>query len=283
MMLNQSLKTTSVSTALPLMRGLVLPFALSLLVAAILALASAGGLLYQDLFYPAAELRQSFVPNDIVNLCLGLPILLLSLGLARRGRLLGLLFWPGALFYIFYNALAYTFALPLNVAFLLNLLLATLSIYTMVLLLCTIDARPVEQRLAGVVPRRMAAGILILLGVAYFLLSVGVFAAALINRTSLDAAESATHAVDLLISPAWIAGGLLLWRRRSLGYVSAIGLLFQANMLFVGLIAFLFLQPLLSAGPFLFGDLLAVAVMWLLCLIPFALLIRGMSANEDAS
>lgn len=280
---DQVLKARSVPVALPVTPGLDLSYALSLLAATILALASAGGLLYQDLFYPAAELRQSFVPNDIVNLCLGLPTLLLSLWLARRGHLLGLLFWPGALFYIFYNALAYTLALPLNAAFLLNLLLATLSIYTMVLLLCTIDDRSVEQRLAGVVPRRMAAGVLILLGVAYFLLSVGIFGGALINRASLGAAESATHAVDLLISPAWIAGGLLLWRRRALGYVSAVGLLFQANMLFVGLIAFLFLQPLLSAGPFLFGDLLVVALMWLLCLIPFVLFVRGIALNEDAS
>jgi hypothetical protein len=34
---------------------------------------------------------------------IGLPILRGSMGLARRGKLLGLLLWPGALFYVLYH------------------------------------------------------------------------------------------------------------------------------------------------------------------------------------
>jgi hypothetical protein len=38
------------------------------------------------------------VANNVGNLVIGLAILLGAMGLARRGRLIGLLFWPGALF-----------------------------------------------------------------------------------------------------------------------------------------------------------------------------------------
>ena len=46
----------------------------------------------------------------------------------------------------------------------------------------------------------------------------------------------------------------MLWRRTELGYVAGLGLLFQASMLFIGLIAFLLLRPLLSTVPFDLGD-----------------------------
>jgi hypothetical protein len=72
------------------------------------------------------------VSNDVVNLFIGLPILLGSMWLAWRGKLIGLLFWPGALFFVLYNYLIYVFAMPLNVAFLLHLALVTLSVYTII-------------------------------------------------------------------------------------------------------------------------------------------------------
>ena len=271
------------STRLPVTRSLVLPYALSLLIAILLILASAGGLLYQDAFYPTAALRASFVANDVVNLSIGLPVLLGSLWLARRGRLLGLLFWPGALFYVLYNATAYLFALPLNVAFLLNLLLVTATVYTMAALVSSIDAQAVGKTLSGTVPERMAASALFLLGVAYFLLSAVMFAGAVVNQAPLGAVERATHVADFLIAPAYVIGGLLLWRRQPLGYVAGMGLLFQASMLFVGLIVFLLLQPLISMEPFEPVDVVVVAIMGLVCFIPFALFARGVLANEHVS
>jgi len=45
--------------------------------------------------------------------------------------------------------------------------------------------------------------------------------------------ELALHISDFLITPAWIIGGVLLWRRKEFGYVIGLGLLFQASMLFI--------------------------------------------------
>ena len=38
-------------------------------------------------------------------------------------------------------------------------------------------------------------------------------------------ADLAVNISDLLISPVWIAGGLLLWRRKAYGFVTGLGLL----------------------------------------------------------
>ena len=126
------------STSLPTRRNLTLIYALSFVIAILMAVASLTGLLYRTVVYPTDELLESFVPTDVVNLLIGLPILLGSMGLARRGRLIGLLLWPGALFFVLYNYMVYLFAMPLNVAFLLHLTLVTLSAYTVVGPICFI-------------------------------------------------------------------------------------------------------------------------------------------------
>lgn len=43
---------------------------------------------------------------------------------------------------------------------------------------------------------------------------------------------------DGLTTSLWILGGLCLWRKQWLGYLCGAGLLFQASLLFVGLLAF---------------------------------------------
>ena len=82
-----SVKTNSILTksanvpapqtvGLPLRRELDGDYARSLVIAVLMALASAAGLLYQAALYPTEELILSFVPNDLFNLAVGLPLLL---------------------------------------------------------------------------------------------------------------------------------------------------------------------------------------------------------------
>lgn len=87
-------------------RDLTLAYRFSLVIALLMAGASLAGALYQGSLYPNDELRRSFVPNDVANLFIGLPILLGSVWLTRRGALLGLLLWPGSLLYVVYNYIA---------------------------------------------------------------------------------------------------------------------------------------------------------------------------------
>ena len=56
---------------LPVTGDLTLLYIVSLAIAAIMAAASAAGLLYPARVYPTAELRQSFLANDAVNLLIG--------------------------------------------------------------------------------------------------------------------------------------------------------------------------------------------------------------------
>lgn len=268
---------------LPIRHNLTLIYILSIIIAILMAAASIAGLLYPMTVYPTDELLQSFLANDVANLLIGLPMLLASMWLTRRGKLIGLLFWPGALFFVLYNYIIYVFSMPLNLAFILHLVLLMLSVYTLIGLLTSIDGKVMQQRLSGAVPERLAGGVLAGLGLLIFLLVIGAIVNALINHTPIAETELALHTADFLIAPAWIVCGGLLWQRRAFGYVAGLGLLFQASMLFIGLIIVLLLQPLMTAAPFSLVDVVVTFVMGMVCFIPFALFIRGVVSNRNSS
>jgi hypothetical protein len=173
----------------------------SLVVALLMTIASVAGLVYPSAIYPTDELLRSFVANDVANLFIGLPILLGSMWCARRGKLLGLLFWPGALMYVLYNYIAYVFGMPLGWAFLLHLALVTSSAYTLIGLVASVDGQAVQHRLAGGVPERVSGGILIGLGALMLLRGVAVIATALASQTPIAVTELSIIISDFLLAP----------------------------------------------------------------------------------
>jgi hypothetical protein len=275
--------TRKVNDDLPVLGGLTLAYVLSLVVAGLMVVVSVAGILYPTVLYPTAELLEGFVPNDVVNLLIGVPILLGSMWLARRGKLVGVLFWPGALFYGFYAYLVYVLSMPLSVVFLGHLTLVMLSGYTMIGVVAQIDRDVVHQRLAGVVPEKASGGVLAGLGFLFLVMTTSAMVGAIINQTPIGVVDLALHIVDFLLTPTWIIGGVLLWRRKAFGYVTGLGLLFQASMLFIGLIGILIIQPFITAGPFALIDVIMVAVMGLTCFIPLALFIRGATLKRAST
>jgi hypothetical protein len=143
---------------LPIKRNLKLVYILSLIIVSLLVIASICGILFGSVIYPTDELLSTFISNDVVNLLIGLPIIIGSIFLTLRGKLIGLLFWSGALFFVLYTYMIYVLAMPLNWAFLLHLTLTTLSVYTIIILVASIDGIKIQRRLTGVVYERIAGG-----------------------------------------------------------------------------------------------------------------------------
>jgi hypothetical protein len=270
--------SNAVSSAgrLPVTRGLTLAYVLSAVVAVLVSVASIAGLLYPTDVYPSEALLLSKVPTDMVNLAVGLPALLGSMWLARRGLLVGLLFWPGALLYVLYIYLAYTIGVPFNALFLVYLLLVPLSAYTLIGLVASIDAGEVRRRLTGAVPARAAGGILAGLAILFGLMQVAEVATALVGREYIDDLYLAPMVADFAVMiPAWLTGGLLLWRREALGYVGGTGLLFLGSVLFIGITFILAFSAFHLASPLDIGAIALMLVMGSVCFVPFALFVRG--------
>ena len=260
---------------LPITKNLRLGYLFSLLIVILTAIASIAGLVYTDRIYPTEALAQSFMANDVVTLFLGLPLLLLSMWLTHRGQLVGLLFWPGAIFYGLYNYTVYLFAVPLTMMYPVYLLIVTLSIYTTIGLIASIDGGIVKQRVEENVPIKLAAAPLLGFGFIFMLRAIGIMGDAISTQSTLPGTELGLLVADFIACAAWVIGGVLLWRRQSLGYVGGMGLLFSTSMLFIGVIAVLLLQPVFSGGPLPVTDIIVLFVMGLFCFVPFVLYLRG--------
>jgi hypothetical protein len=192
-----------------------------------------------------------FVGQDVLNLIVGLPILLGSMWLARRGALIGYLLWPGALFYVLYDYGYYVLGAPFNVFFLPYIALMTLSAYVMVAVVVSIDGALVRARFVDRVPARLIGGFLMGLALVFTALWSALSVSALVSGVEFGMVPRVVTTLDLTIQlPALFVGGILLMRRRPLGYVAAAGLLLQASAYLVGLSAITVLQEALMRTPF---------------------------------
>ena len=263
------------SNSLPLTRDLKPVYILTIIVVVGMGVLSLAGLISPNRFYPSEESIQSFLVNDIINLILGIPILLGTMWLPRRGKLVGLLYWPGALLYVLYNYTAYIFGLPFSLVMFAYLALVLLCAAIIIFLLMCIDRKSVQDLLAGNVPVKISGWILVLFGVLFFSRAIGMLIEANTSQTSLAVSEIGVLIADMVLSVLMAGGGVLLLRQMALGYTSALGLLFSASMLFIGLIMVLLLQPALTDAPFVLIDVIVVFVMGLICFIPFGLFVRG--------
>jgi hypothetical protein len=258
--------------------SLTLAYACSLTIALLVAVATLAGLLFPGAVYPAEETRLFGVPTDVISLVIVLPVLLGAMGLARRGQLLGLLLWPGALLYVLYVYIVYVVGVPLNALFLAYLLLVTLSAYTTIGLVASVDAEVVQQRLAGAVPARWAGGVLAVLATLFLGMQVVDIVAATVGRVPVEGLDLAPFVADMVVlAPAWLIGGVLLVRRRALGYVAGAGLLLVGGILFSGA-GLLVAYPALRGGaPLDVGGVVFMLAMAAVCLVPFALYVRGVN------
>jgi hypothetical protein len=270
-------------TGLPITRALTPEYILSLMVALLMALTSVVGLLYQGAIYPTNEILLSFVPSDEFNLAVGLPILLGSMGLARRGKLIGLLCWPAALFYVLYMYIPYVINVPFNVLFLPYLILVTLSAYTLIGVFASIDGESVRQKFTGFVPERSSAGILVGLAVFVILRQAARILAALTGQIPVDALEIPSWIADFTVAvPMMLVVGIQLWRRKPLGYVGGAGMLLGYGMLAFSVIPFFVSQARSTASPIDVAGIVAILVMAGLCFVPLAFFVRGAASRSSS-
>jgi hypothetical protein len=237
--------------------------------------------LYGTTLYPTEELLLAQLPTDLFTIVVGLPLLLGSMWLARRGRLLGLLCWPGVLLYVLYIYISYAIGVPFGVLFPAYVLLVALSAYTLIGLVASIDGAAVCQRLAGRVPERVAGGILASLAILFTLMNLSEIVAALTSPAPDYALKFPVWIADsAVVAPGWLIGGLLLWQRKALGYVAGAGLLLLGSMLFVGVILLMVFPALYTASPVDVTGIVFILVVGLICFVPLALFGRGIAKSE---
>jgi hypothetical protein len=218
---------------------------LSAAIVLLMVVASAAGLLFDDLYPDGPWAREALRGGDLTTLILAAPILMVSLVLVRRGSRRALAAWLGALAYSVYNYAYYAFGAEFNDVFLLHVALLALSIWAATLAVAGIDVDAVAAALNHGRASRWVGGFLAfvgtILGVLWIALSVRF---AISGELMADIPRRGIHlvfAIDLsLLVPALVVAGVLCWRGTALGVVFAgvmtvMGGLYQANLLVAGL------------------------------------------------
>jgi hypothetical protein len=203
-------------------------YVLSIVVAVLALMACVAGLLLDGAYGEPVATAQMLRGYDLVTLAIAVPALAYSMLRSRRGSQRAELVWAGALAYLAYTYAYYLFGTTFNDLFLLHITVFGTSIFALVLVLMTLDAGRVADRIGHRIRARVVAGLLALLALAlggmwvYFLLRYSatgdVPAGSALVET--DAVVHLGIALDLaLLVPAYGLAAVLLWRGRAWGYV----------------------------------------------------------------
>ena len=189
-----------------------------------LMLAQAGlGLVFREQYRDVEWIAATWLGNDMVTLAIALPLLTASLRLTRRGSARALLLWLGTLAYALYNYAYYLFGAALNAFF--PLYLAALVSATLALIRAAFGISPshIADQFSERTPARFVGGYFVLVGITLAGIWLGMWAAYVFAGRPTPVEPEAFKLVaaldTVLMAPALVGGGILLWQRKPWGYV----------------------------------------------------------------
>ncbi len=164
-----------------------------------------------------------FRGQDAVTLFLGIPLLITSLFLYRRGSLRGGVLLVGVLAFFLYVYVSMAFSAAYNNLFLVYAGLMSASFFALAQAFTSVDLGGLTAETLAGLPRRGPAILLIGGGALTFLVWIGPLASALAQGKTPDLlgpyTTFVTYALDLgIITPACCTAGILMLRRNRMGY-----------------------------------------------------------------
>ncbi|NYB51095.1 MAG: hypothetical protein HVN35_00820 [Methanobacteriaceae archaeon] len=194
------------------------------IIAILAVIATLSGLFWENLYNnDTVSITAQMMGQDLITLLLCVPILLVSLFLIFRDSVRGQLLWMGTIFYFLYTYMSMSFAASYNHLFLVYVALFSLSLYTFVYGLITLDVETVKNsfrpgmttKIAGVFTIFMAS-MLAFMWLSMIIQSIltGIAPASLESYTTM-----VIQALDLgVLVPAALISSVLILKDRPRGY-----------------------------------------------------------------
>ena len=199
---------------------------LSFPLAAVLAVCAAGGIVVPAVYarehpYWAAQ----GLGQDWADLLFAAPLLAAAAYFTLRRSRVFTLVLAGALAYTLYSLVLYAFFMHFGPLFLAYTFGLGMAFYAFVLLVCDLRGDAVREWFAADAPSTFAGVVAVVLGCAFYALWLAEVLPALASGAALRSAASSgliTNPVQVLdlgiVLPAFVVGGVALFRRRPLGY-----------------------------------------------------------------
>ena len=179
-----------------------------------------------------AELTSAFLPQaiaqDLANLSIASPALLVTAAMALRGSLRAYLVWLGVLAFTVYNYVIYTFSVPFGPLFLLWVAVLGMCLFSLIGGVASVDRSAVQRSFTSRRAVVVVAWSLIVIAVLFYFLWLSEDVPALLagvapgSLRDMALPTNPVHVLDLaFFLPAVIISAVQLLKRRPLGFTAA--------------------------------------------------------------
>lgn len=197
--------------------------------------------------HDSVSMAAQAIAQDYVTLFLGVPLLLFSLYLSRKGLLKGHLLLTGTLGYFLYTYASYSFLSMYNSMFLVYVFLMSASFFAFTMAMMSFEIATLPSFFKDKLPVKLIGGFLLFASFVFGMMWLGKVLQPLINHTPTVGIEHYTtlviQALDLgFVVPVGFVSGILLIRRKPFGYLLASVIIIKDITLLTALSAMIFLQ-----------------------------------------
>ena len=201
---------------------------LTILLAISITLVSIAGAFFSETYARnSPSMAAQGVGQDLVDLFVAVPLLLVSFFYTARGSRLASLIYGGTLFYIVYSFIIYCFGVNFNQLFLLYCLTLSLSIYSFILLVADLRQMKVENWFRAAPVRTVSIYLFVVAAIFYVLWLKSIVPAIISNEIPKEVSDyglpvNPVHVIDLAFAlPGIIIGAFLIRRKLGMGYIIA--------------------------------------------------------------
>ena len=190
-----------------------------------------------------ASMAAQGMGQDMVDLFLVVPLLIVSLILVRRDIKAGWFLLTGSVFYTLYSFFIYAFGVYFNQLFLLYCIIIGLALYTFIFILYEMNRMDIQRWFSDNVPTRLIGYYFIVIAVVFYALWLKDVVPAILNDTvpenvsKYELLVNPVHVLDIaIVLPGLIITAVMLMKNLRLGYILTPTLLVFIILLAIALI-----------------------------------------------
>ena len=164
--------------------------------------------------------------QDIVDLFIVVPLLILSLVFVRKGKINSYFIFSGILFYVLYSFFIYSFGVHFNNLFLLYCLTLGTSLYTFIIMIVQLSKIDIQNNITSKAPLKAIGIFFIIIAAMFYMLWLkDIVPAILHNSVPSEVGENSlqvnpVHVLDISIAlPGLIITAVLLLKKQKLGFI----------------------------------------------------------------
>lgn len=218
----------------------------SIAIAILAGIATLAGLFWKGLYqHDTISGIAQMMGQDLITLVICIPLLIGTLYLIRKDSLRGRLIWMGIIFYFLYSYASMAFLTSYNQLFLVYVAIFSISLYTLLGELLSLDTKSIQKSFSPGVINKIAAAFLIIIGLMLAGMWLKMIIDSLLTGIAPPTLETYTtlviQALDLgVVVPAAVLTGVLLFKGKEWGYALASIFLIKVSLLGTAILSMIY-------------------------------------------